>query len=246
MYVSILIIKNALPLLMRGALVTLELWVTAGCVSLSIGSMWGILRAKQVRIPVISSMFDVITFVLRGIPFYVQLLIAYFVIPELLGGIDLSPFVASTIALGLCSAAYASQIIKSGLDAIPVGEWEAAFVLGYSRMQALFGLMIPRAFALIMPALKGEFDQLLKSTSILSTLGLMEQTNAARNIIERDLQPLPIYAAVAVIYLLMSVLFNGIVAKLFEKRVNYDQNCKPIFTRCQNRYLDLEGYFLHF
>lgn len=224
MYEYITTIKNALPLLMRGALMTLELWVTAGGISLAIGSVWGILRAKQIRIPGISSIFDVITCVLRGIPFYVQLLIAYFVVPELLGGINISPFAASTTAMGLCSAAYVSQIIKSGLGAIPRGEWEAAYVLGYSRTQALFWLMIPRAFALIMPALRGEFDQLLKSTSIISTLGLMELTNAARNIIERDLQPLPIYAAVAVIYLLMSIGFNGIITKLFEKRADYDQN----------------------
>lgn len=215
-------IQNALPLLIRGGLMTICLWLAAGSISLVIGSIMGILRAQQVRIRVISPLFDAISFVLRGIPFYVQLLIAYFVLPDLFGGVDISPFVASTASLGLCSAAYASQIIKSGLDAIPLGEWEAAYVLGYSRTQSLRYLMIPRAITLIRPALAGEFDQLLKSTSIISTLGIMELTNAARNIVERDLQPLPIYAAVALIYLLMSVGFNVIINRLFITGGYYD------------------------
>ena len=214
-------INSALPLLGKGALMTLQLWITAGIISLIIGSIWGIMRANQMRQQIISPLFDGVSFLLRGIPFYVQLLIAYFVIPEMLGGINISPFIASTVSLGLCSAAYASQIIKSGLDAIPLGEWEASYVLGYSRIQALRYLMIPRALGFVLPALRGEFDQLLKSTSVISTIGILELTNAARNIVERDLQPLPIYAAVAIMYLLMSTGFNVIVARLLERKA-YD------------------------
>jgi His/Glu/Gln/Arg/opine family amino acid ABC transporter permease subunit len=214
-------ITDALPLLMRGTVMTVQLWVAAGCISVAAGSLWGVIRAQRLRVCYLSTFVDGVSFVLRGIPFYVQLLIAYFVIPGLLGGVDISPFVASTVSLGLCSAAYVSQIIKSGLDAIPIGEWEAAYVLGYSERQALRVLMLPRAFRFVMPALRGEFDQLLKSTSIISTIGMFELTNAARNIVERDLRPLPIYAAVAVIYLLMSVAFNAAATKAFERKA-YD------------------------
>lgn len=211
---AIITIKNALPLLFRGAIMTLKLWGVAGCISVVTGTVTGILRTQKIRTPIISSVCDVVTFLLRGIPFYVQLLLAYFILPELLN-IDLSPFIAATLALGLCSGAYISQIVKSGLNAIPSGEWDAAYVLGYNRTQALHSLMVPRAFRLIIPALLGELDQLLKSTSIISTLGIFELTNAARNIVERDLQPLPIYAAVAVIYLLMSAVFNSLLTKIF-------------------------------
>lgn len=210
-----------MPLLGYGTLITLQLWVTAGLVSLIMGSIMGILRAQKMRQQLITPIFNCFTALLRGVPFYVQLLIAYFVIPEILGINTISPFVISTIALGICSAAYVSQIIKSGLDAIPVGEWEAAFVLGYTKRQALTYLMMPRASRLIMPALRGELDQLLKSTSIISTIGILELTNIARNIVERNLQPLPIYCAIATIYLLISVVFNAIVIRLFEKR-SYD------------------------
>lgn len=210
-------IQNVLPLLLEGASITVQIWIVAGVISLSMGIITGIVRAQKTRIAIVSRVCDLISFVLRGIPLYVQLLIAYFVVPELLGGIDISAITASTISLGLCSAAYSSQIIKSGFDAIPIEEWEAAYVLGYSRIQTIRYLMLPRALRLIMPALRGEFDQLLKSTSIISTLGVMELTNAARNIVERDLQPLPIYAAVAIIYLLISAIFNGAISRFFEK-----------------------------
>jgi His/Glu/Gln/Arg/opine family amino acid ABC transporter permease subunit len=212
----ILPICNAMPLLGYGMFVTLYVWIIAGFVSLVMGSIMGVLRAQKLQQPYITSMLNYVTALLRGVPFYVQLLIAYFVIPELLGVATISPFWVSTIALGLCSAAYVSQIIKSGLDAIPSGEWEAAYILGYAQFQALVYLMAPRALRLILPALRGELDQLLKSTSIISTIGIFELTNAARNIVERDLQPLPIYCAVAVMYLLMSVVFNVIVTRLFE------------------------------
>ena len=212
------VIIDALPLLLRGATMTVQLWLTAGCISVVVGSLWGVLRAQRMRVYGVSEFFDMISFLLRGIPFYVQLLIAYFVFPELLGGIDISPFAAATVSLGVCSAAYVSQIIKSGLDAIPRGEWEAAYVLGYSDIQSLRSLMFPRALRFVMPALRGEIDQLLKSTSIISTIGVLDLTNAARNIVERDLRPLPIYAAVAVIYLLMSVVFNAIATRAFERK----------------------------
>lgn len=213
----LLTIKNALPLLMRGAGMTIKLWVVAGCISLTLGTAAGVARANQIRTPILGGLCDAVTFILRGIPFYVQLLIAYFVVPGILG-LNVPPFAAATMALGLCSAAYVSQIVKSGLDAIPPGEWEAAYVLGYSGGGALRSLMLSRALRLILPALRGELDQLLKSTSIISTLGILELTNAARNIVERDLQPLPIYATVAIIYLLISVIFNFTLTRLFERK----------------------------
>lgn len=218
---AILTIMRAFPLLWQGALMTLKLWISAGIISFMIGIICGVVRAKRLRSRIVSPLIDAVAFLFRGIPFYVQLLIAYFVVPELLGGVNISPFIASTVSLGLCSAAYTSQIVKTGLDAIPLGEWEIAHVLGYSKIQALWYLMLPRAIAFITPALRGECDQLLKSTSIISTIGVLELTNAARNIVERDLQPLPIYAAVAIIYLLISVLFNFFVSRCFERRA-YD------------------------
>ena len=92
------------PLLLRGALTTLGVWVLSCCISLSIGCILGILSCNRLKKPMISRFIRSYVIIMKGIPFYVQLLISYFVVPKLLG-INLSAIVVATITLGLCSAA---------------------------------------------------------------------------------------------------------------------------------------------
>lgn len=207
-------------LLMRGTSMTVKLWLTAGFLSLAIGTFLGILRCQKLRIPKISTFFDGITFVLRGVPFYVQLLIAYFVLPDLLG-ISLSPFAASTISLGLCSAAFTSQIVRSGINSIPTGQWEAAKTLGYTIAQTLRYIILPQMWRNVLPAITGELDQLLKSTAIISSIGVLELTRTGMNIVAREINPVATYLTIAAIYLAISSLLSGISART-ERRLSYD------------------------
>lgn len=193
------------PLLVQGALMTAKLWCTASCISLLVGIVWGVLRCDQLRISYVSTLLDGITFIFRGIPFYVQLLMAYFVLPSLVGA-SLSAFTASLISLGLCSAGYVSQIVRGGINAVALGQWEAAQVLGYSRINTIRYIIVPQAMRIILPALVGECDQLLKSTSVVSAIGVLELTGAGRNIIAQEMNPLTVYTALALVYLCMSAL----------------------------------------
>src|SRR3989338_8258181 len=102
---SLKIILDSAPLLMQGMLMTIKLWLGSLVISLCIGSLFGIARCRRLRSRFIAQLCDGITFVLRGIPFYVQLLIIYFVLPDLCN-INMSPITAGITALGLCSAAY--------------------------------------------------------------------------------------------------------------------------------------------
>lgn len=215
---SLSLIFESMPLLTKAAGTTMQLWLTSAIISLLAGSVFGILRSKIFRIPVISEIIDFVTFVLRGIPFYVQLLLAYFVIPDLLN-INPSAFVCSVISLGLCSAAYTSQIVRAGINALSIGQWEAAFVLGYSKMQALRFVTIPQVIGAVLPAINGELDQLLKSTSIISSIGVLELTRAALNIISIQMQPIPVYLSIAAVYLTMSTVLN-FVTNRFERRLS--------------------------
>lgn len=205
------------PLLIKGAATTLSLWLCSAMFSLIIGSLLGIMRSKNFRCVGISSVLDVATWLLRGIPFYVQLLLAYFVVPEIIG-FNPSVFCCAVVSLGLCSAAYVSQIIRASTDAIPQGQWEAAQVLGYSRLNALRCIIMPQVIKLAMLPLNGELDQLLKSTSIISSIGVLELTRAALNIISIRMQPVPVYLAIALIYLSMSALLQG-TTKIVERRL---------------------------
>lgn len=198
-------------LLMQGLCATLWLWLTASFISCVAGIVCGTMRSRVLRMPYVSTALDGITFVLRGVPFYVQLLIVYFVIPAVIG-LSFSAYSAALLSLGLCSAAYVSQIVRGGINAIPVGQWEAAQVLGYSTLDTVRYIIIPQMLKIVLPALVGECDQLLKSTSIVSAIGVLELTGAGRNIIVQEMNPLTIYTLLAVIYLSMSAVLTQLSA----------------------------------
>jgi His/Glu/Gln/Arg/opine family amino acid ABC transporter permease subunit len=210
---SVNLIFESIPLLLQAAATTLQLWLSAAAIALCAGTLFGILRSRNAQVRFLSVALNLITVILRGIPFYVQLLLAYFVVPDLVG-INPSAIVCAVISLGLCSSAYVSQIVRAGIDAISQGQWEAAFVLGYTKQQTLRYVIIPQVTRNILPAINGELDQLLKSTSIISSIGVLELTRAALNIISIQMQPIPVYLAIAAIYLAMSTVLNLLTNKI--------------------------------
>lgn len=200
-------LASFMPLLLQGVQTTVFLWLAAGMISLLFGAAFGILRCHRMRIPVLSLALDAITFILRGIPFYVQLLLAYFVLPNLLK-INLSPILAGVLALGFCSAAYTSQMVRAGINSLMDEQWESALVLGLKKTQTLQHVIMPQMVRAILPTLGGELDMLLKSTSIISAIGVLELTRAGMNIIASEMQVVSIYMVIALMYLAISSLLN--------------------------------------
>ncbi|MBM3886631.1 amino acid ABC transporter permease [Candidatus Dependentiae bacterium] len=198
---------NAAPLLAQGLCMTLQCWIAALCIALPLGALWGILRCNQLAQPIVCNALDVFTFMLRGIPFYVQLLVAYFVLPALFN-IDIPASLAAAGSLGICSAAYVSQIVKAGINAIDPYQWEAAYVLGYSTSQTLRFIILPQAFKNVLPAIIGECDQLLKTTAVFSTIGILDLMGVGKNIVAQELNPLSIYSLIALLYLGLSSLLS--------------------------------------
>lgn len=195
------------PLFFQGTLITICAWATATIISGIVGTLLGIMSAAHISSTSAQIIIRGYTFITKGIPAYVQILICYFVIPSLLG-IQISGFVAATGALALCSSGYITEIMRGSINAIAAGQWNAATALGYSRVQILRYIILPQALHIALPALIGELEQLLKSTSLLATIGVTEITRAGMNIISRELNPLPIYAIIACIYLLLSALLQ--------------------------------------
>jgi polar amino acid transport system permease protein len=156
---------------------------------------------------------------MKGVPAYVQILVAYFVIPHLLG-ITVSGFFAASLALDLCSSGYVTEIIRSQIDALPQGQWDACYALGYPLPSMIQHIILPQALKNALPALLGELEQLLKSTSLLATIGVTELTRAGMNIVSRELNPLPVYLMLASIYLLLSA-FLTILSWYFTKGDGY-------------------------
>lgn len=213
------LIIHSLPLLCQGALMTLQVLISSFVVSFIAGTCFGLLTCKRLRIPILSQLIEAITFIFRAVPFFVQLLIVYFVLPDLLG-FNLEAFPASVISLGMCSSGYVAQIVRAGINLIPLSQWETATTLGYTTYQTLRHVIFPQALSHILPPLNNEFDALLKSTAIVSSIGMLELTRIGMNIVSREMEPVPIYLTVAVFYLCMSMLLN-LFARSLERRLSY-------------------------
>lgn len=219
-YISLL--SRSLPLLLKGVVMTVQILISSASLSLTLGLLFGIVSCNRLRIPFLSQGIEFLTFVLRAIPFFVQLLLVYFVLPDLLG-FNLEPFPAAVIALGLCSSGYVAQMVRGGLNAIPLAQWEGAFALGLNMPQSLRYIILPQMGRHILPMLNNELDSLLKSTSIVSSIGMLELTRMGMNIVSREMQPVAIYLTVAFFYIGMSALLN-LIARVLERRFTYVRN----------------------
>ncbi len=194
-------------LMCQGMVITFLAWISASLLSLMIGILLGIISCRRLTTSLSSITIRIYTFIAKGIPAYVQILIAYFVIPAIFG-VQVSAFMAAVGALVFCSTGYVTEIVRSGMNTIPSGQWDASFVLGYSMVATLSRIIVPQALKNIMPALVGEFEQLLKTTSLLATIGITELTRSGMNIISRELNPIPVYCIIACIYLIFSGLLQ--------------------------------------
>ncbi len=216
------LLARSYPLLMRGMLMTIQVLFGAASIGFSVGTLFGILTCERLKVPVLSAAIEAAAFVYRAVPFYVQLLIVYFVLPDLLG-FNLEPFEASVISLGMCSAGYVAQTVRGGMNSIPAAQWEAAFSLGYSTRQSLRQVILPQMLRSVLPTFNNEFDALLKSTAVVSSIGMLELTRMGMNLVSREMNPVPIYLTVAFFYLCLSGLINLISRKL-ERKLCYVKN----------------------
>ncbi len=198
---------------------TLEVLFCSALISFALGLIFGIFSCNRLRIRGLSSLIEAMTFVLRAVPFVVQLLIVYFVLPDVFG-VSIEAFPASILALGLCSSGYLAQIVRAGINSISEAQWEAAYSLGYSTFQSFLYIILPQVWRNILPACSNEIDSLLKSTAIASSIGMLELTRMGMNIVSREMQPVPIYLIVAFFYLCMSAIFNFFTRNL-ERRLAY-------------------------
>ena len=152
---------------------------------------------------------------MRGTPTLIQIFIVYFGLPQL--GLRLSPFAAGVIALGLSSGAYMAEIIRSGLNAIPRGQYESAYAIGLNYWQTMKDVILPQVIRIIVPATTNEAINTLKNTSLLSTITVVELTLYTQTLIAATFRPFDFYIIAALLYLLLTTLLSRF-SVWFEKR----------------------------
>jgi polar amino acid transport system permease protein len=197
------LINLYLPLMLRGAFLTI--WISAIGIFCGFicGALVGILDCNKLKSRYLSPFLRSYVVVFRGTPLFVQLLIVYFALPDALG-IELSPISAGIITLGLNSTAYLAEVIRAGINALDPGQWDASYILGYSRFKTFRFVIMPQAIRNVLPAITNEFATLIKESSILMVIGVPELVKVSKDIVARNLKPMEIYLMAALLYLIMT------------------------------------------
>jgi len=208
------LIQRALPILLMGAGVTIEITAFSVAIGFFIGLFVGIARISQFKI--LQIMAAVYADCIRGTPLLVQIFLIYFALPMAIGQ-RVEPFIAAVVACGINSGAYVSEIFRAGIQAIDVGQMEAGRSLGLTWWQTMRFIILPQAFKNILPPLGNEFIAMLKDSSLVSVIGFEELTRRGQLIIAQTYGSFEIWMTVAVLYLIMTMAISRIVAFL-EKR----------------------------
>ena len=204
-----------LALLYDGMLVSLEIFAFTLIFALPLGML--ICLGRMSKIKPLAWLFRIYISVMRGTPLMLQLFVVYY-LPYYVFGIRLSVFgsnyklIAVVLAFVLNYAAYFAEIYRSGIASMPEGQYEAAKVLGMSRNQTFFIVILPQVVRRVLPSLTNEVITLVKDTSLAFAIGQIEMFTKAKMIAADETSMLP-YAVAGVLY----YIFNFIVATVMEK-----------------------------
>lgn len=205
---------------LQGLLVTVEVAVAGLVIGIVIGTLIAITRVvpKYKILPrILNRISDVYVGFFRGTPMVVQLLLGYFVLLPALH-LHISNVTVSIIIFGLNSGAYVSEIMRGGIQSVDVGQLEAARALGMPFSVSMLKIVIPQAIKNILPTLGNEFIVLIKETSVLSFIAVVDLTKAFRAIGDANYEYIIPYLMLAAVYLVLVVLIT-VGIRLLERRM---------------------------
>lgn len=209
------------PMLLKAVVLTLEVSIVGMALAIGLGFTLAVMRVfGPWPLRWLATLYIE---VIRGTPLLIQLYIIFYGLPAV--GIKLTPFIAGVLGLGLNYAAYEAENYRAGLLAIPRGQMEAARALGMTHQQGLFHVVIPQSFRLVLPPVTNDFISLLKDSSLVSMVTLLDLTGAYNRIASQTFDYLGTGLLVAAIYLLIGLPFVRL-ARFTEERLAVDQR-KP-------------------
>ncbi|MDQ7728692.1 amino acid ABC transporter permease [Halomonas sp. SpR8] len=190
-----------LPILLKGALITVQITIGALLLSTLLGLLLALMKLSPVRAFSITA--GTFINVVRGLPIIVQLFYIYFVLPEL--GIQLSALQASIIGLGVAYSAYQAENFRAGIEAIEAGQIEAARSIGMKSKLIMRRVVLPQAIRIALPPYGNTAVMILKDSSLASTITVAEMTRAGQLIAASTFQNTTVYTLVALLYLCLSL-----------------------------------------
>ena len=208
-------------LFLHGLWMTVYMGLMTVAISTVTGSILALLRRSSFK--PLQWLVTAYVEIIRGTPILLQLYFFYFMLPSWLPFLELSEFACVLIACCVNSTAYVCEIVRAGIEAVPKGQLEAAYSLGIRPVNAMRYVILPQALKNILPALGNEFITIIKDSSLLQTIGVMELWNGAQSVVTATYLPITPLLFVAFYYLMVTTVMSFLVKRL-EKRMGNGGN----------------------
>jgi polar amino acid transport system permease protein len=207
----------AWPLLLKGTWITIQLSLTATVLGLAVAIVcaWAKTSGPQAARWVVNAYIELI----RNTPFLVQLFFFFFALPAL--GLRWSAHSAALVAMVVNLGAYATEILRAGIESIPRGQIEAGLALNLKRHQVFRHIILKPALKAIFPALTSQFILLMLSSAVVSAISADDLTSVAANLQSQTFRSFEIYIVVAVIYFLLALAFSTLFRLVYRLALDY-------------------------
>jgi polar amino acid transport system permease protein/polar amino acid transport system substrate-binding protein len=214
--------QECLPSLLSGLYLTVVMALASIFFAFLIGVVLGLFSISNSK--ALRCFSTTYIYAVRGVPLMILALFLYFGVSSILG-IRFNPVVAAIISLTINASAYMAEIFRGGIQAIDIGQTEAARSLGLGYLKTMQKVILPQAIKIMIPAFLNQFITTLKDTSILSVISVRELTLNGQIIIARNYLPFEVYSYVAVMYLVIITALS-LLSKKLERKLSYDHHGK--------------------
>ncbi|MEU6303006.1 ectoine/hydroxyectoine ABC transporter permease subunit EhuD [Streptomyces sp. WAC 01325] len=207
-------VSDFMPYFWDGLLVTLQALVLGSLISFALGLVWALLMrtpTRWVRWPV-----GVVTEFIRNTPLLVQLFFLFYVLPE--WGLTFSALTTGVFAIGLHYSTYTMQVYRAGIEAVPVGQWEAATALNLPMARTWRMVILPQAIRRVVPALGNYVISMLKDTPLLMAITVLDMLGRARLFSQENFQFTEPLTVIGVAFILISYLAS-LLLRALERRL---------------------------
>jgi polar amino acid transport system permease protein len=197
----------------EGARITVWLTLVSGLAGILLGVFAGLGKLSEF-LP-LRWVCNFYVWLIRGTPLLLQILFVWLAVPAILpAGVELSDFACAAIALSLNVGAYNAECVRAGILAVPHGQVEAARALGLTPYRAFMEVVMPQSMRIALPALANNLASLVKDSSLAYAISVVELTMIGYRVQAESYQPVPVFIAVATIYLILTTAFTTLTAAL--------------------------------
>ena len=199
----------------EGFAVTLQVTGASLVLAFALGAVIAVLKVLPCRL--LRALLGFYTSIFRGVPLIVLLFIAYFGVPQLMG-YKISMFAAAVLTLGLNGSATVSETLRGGIEGVDAGQYDASRALSLPYVHMMADIIIPQALRSVAPALVNEVITVLKSSSLVATIGLMDMMRAAQSVQALTYRAFEPFLAVAVVYYVIVMVLTAL-GRALERRL---------------------------